>query len=168
MKIPSVFFIFIFLPFLTKANILEYSLKKNGDMKYDIHATIENSKIDVIDHFNSSWSFTDSSSMCQDGNKSRILLRSFYIDNVADMNNIIFITYIMSCKLVKERVKYVAIYNGIPYILSGYALTTSVSDDWETLIKSGFQYNASENLRGNKELLSYMIRYWPSQIILIR
>ncbi|WP_217700225.1 hypothetical protein, partial [Salmonella enterica] len=78
-----------------------------------------------------------------------------------------FISYGFLCNEDPSQIKYVAIYKGVSYILSGIPLTVSVSDNWNNISKTKISYNVSDTLRANGELFSFMINSWPSQAIFI-
>ncbi|TKV05700.1 hypothetical protein FDX19_21870 [Citrobacter sp. wls619] len=163
-------FFLLGIPLFSMANTYEYmqSVNNNG-VKYDIHIIIKKTIITVTDHFDPSWSFKDTSFQCNNENKAQIYLRHVDVANVGDKQNVFFISYMMSCEDQSQppRIEYLAIYKGVQYVMSGIALTASVNDDWKRLSKRKFSYHINDALRNDNEVFNFMVKYWPSQIILV-
>ncbi|AXE04863.1 hypothetical protein CTQ56_004440 [Salmonella enterica subsp. houtenae] len=169
MKVLSIFLFLLCIPIHSMADTYEYFIKLGiNDIKYDVHISIRESSIRIYDSFDLSWSYNDTMPQCVNSNNTKILLRDFHVENVKNMRNIIFISYGFLCNEDPSQVKYVAIYKGVSYILSGIPLTVSVSDNWNNISKTKISYNVSDTLRANGELFSFMINSWPSQAIFIR
>ncbi|EJH7011974.1 hypothetical protein QB714_003937 [Salmonella enterica] len=151
------------------ADTYEYSIKLEfNDIKYDAHVSIRKLNVIIYDSFDLSWSYNDIMPQCANSNNTKILLRDFYVENVKNMRNIIFISYVFLCNDKPSQVKYVAIYKGVSYVLSGIPLTVSVSDNWNKISKTKVSYNVSDTLRVNGDLFNFMINSWPSQAIFVR
>lgn len=168
MKIVSIFLVFLFMPLVSMATTYKYTKKMGGDnAKYYIDITVDNLGINVSDHFNSTI-YSDSLFQCSTKHNTKIYLRDFHIEDVDEMHNVVFISYIVSCNNEPKKIKYVAIYNGIQYIISGMARIAHVNDNWSQLSKTKINYTTNNNLDKNKKLFYFMIRHWPSQAILVQ
>ncbi|EMR5621145.1 hypothetical protein WJW69_004388 [Salmonella enterica] len=169
MKVFSIFLFLLCIPLYTMADAYEYSLKLGGDdIKHNIHVSIRKLNIRIYDSFDLSWSYNDTMPQCANSNNSGILLRDFHVENVKNMRNIIFISYGFLCNDKPSQVKYVAIYKGVSYILSGIPLTLSVNDNWRKISKTKISYNINDTLRVNGELFEFMINNLLPQVLFIR
>lgn len=169
MKILSIFLSLLCVPVYSIADAYEYSIKSGvNDIKYDIHVSIKKTNIRVYDDFDLSWSYNDTMPQCANINNTEILLRDFHIENVKNMQNVIFISYDFLCNEKPYQVKYVAIYKGVSYILSGVPMVVSVNDNWSEISKAKVPYNISDTLRANRELFEFMVYSWSSQAIFIQ
>lgn len=171
----SIILLSFFISLPLKAHTYQLSKKIDiKDSKYEIKIRLEHEKISIIDYLNPTRSFNEPMTICKDGNPGHLSLINFDVKDINTdekndkMHNVIFLSYSIQCNNEPLKIKYLALYKGVPYSLYGEAWNVSVNYNWNNHFKIKNKASPNKNLLKQKILFDFMTTTWLSQSILIR